>query len=77
MSEQDDLDKVLHDMQLPYTLTQIQYEDTLYCIQSERFGLFNGVGCGKTVCTTAAALVWDNDHNVVIMPPILLPQWAR
>ena len=77
MSERDNLDKVLHDMQLPYTLTKIQYEDTLDCIQSERFGLFNGVGCGKTVCTTAAALVWNNEFNVVTMPPILLPQWAR
>lgn len=54
---------------------QIEDVENLYIF--DRIALFNEVGTGKTVTSTVLALAWDTDHNVVLMPPILLRQWQR
>ena len=62
---------------LPFTLREDQREDVENLYGFDRIKLFNEVGTGKTATSTALALAWDTEHNIVLMPPILLRQWRR
>jgi len=73
----DTLDQLLDYYRLPFTLRPDQIkviEDTYFY---DRVGLFAEVGTGKTAMATVLALCWDRDINLVLMPPILLRQWAK
>jgi SNF2 family DNA or RNA helicase len=59
------------------TLRQDQIEDIENNYVFDRVALFNEVGTGKTATGTCLALAWDAQHNVVLMPPILLRQWSK
>ena len=72
-----DVDKVIKSMKLPFKLVKLQKEDALEACESGRFGLFYAVGGGKTVVSTVTAKLWEDDHTIVVCPPILLPQWEE
>lgn len=61
----------------PFVLHNIQVEDIVTCIGLERVGMFLPVGYGKTVISTLTALAWEDQHRIVLVPPILVPQWER
>lgn len=61
----------------PFKLHDMQVEDIVTCIGLERAGLFLPVGYGKTVISTLIALAWGDDYRIVIVPPILIPQWVK
>lgn len=73
----DTLDQLLAYYRLPFTLRpdQVKVVEDTYCF--DRVGLFAEVGTGKTAMATVLALCWDRDVNIVLMPPILLRQWAK
>lgn len=54
-----------------------QVEDVENLYGFDRIKLFNEVGTGKTVTSTVIALAWESEHNIVLMPPILLRQWQK
>ena len=33
------------------------------------------VGTGKTVCSTLTSILWDNERNYILVPPIIIDQW--
>jgi SNF2 family DNA or RNA helicase len=61
----------------PFELRADQKADLEYLFDYDRVGLFCEVGTGKTALATYLSIAWDRDHNIVLMPPILLRQWAR
>ena len=75
MKFEDDLDEVIKGMGLPFTPAPLQKEDALNAANAGRFALNYDVGGGKTLVSTMVALLWDEPHTLVVMPPILLPQW--
>lgn len=60
----------------PFVLTPMQREDIETLIVADRPGGFLPVGYGKTVVSTLVSLAWGDDHVLVIVPPILVPQWV-
>ena len=60
-----------------FTLNKLQREDVQTGITYDRVGLFLPVGYGKTVISTLIALGWGDDHVIVTVPPILVPQWVK
>jgi SNF2 family DNA or RNA helicase len=62
---------------LPFELAPLQYADTEYLSAWTKVGLFYEVGCGKTVVSTLLAKMYDNEQNLVIVPPILIAQWEK
>lgn len=72
-----DVDEVIAAMKLPFQLVDLQKEDALEACERGRFGLFYAVGGGKTVVSTVTAKLWEDDHTIVVCPPILLPQWEE
>lgn len=74
--------KALHKLPLTplgkeFILHDYQNEDIQLCLPHDRVGLFLPVGAGKTVVGTLIALGWDNDKRIVLVPPVLIPQWVR
>lgn len=61
----------------PFKLHGIQVEDVVTCIGLDRVGMFLPVGYGKTVIATLVGLAWGDDHRIVLVPPILIPQWVK
>lgn len=60
---------------LPYTLAPLQLKDIETAVLEERYAFFYDVGVGKTACSTMVALAWDEDHTIIIVPPIISDQW--
>jgi hypothetical protein len=60
-----------------FVLDDWQEEDILKLLSWSRVGVFLPVGAGKTVIATLVALAYDTEVNVVIMQPILIPQWVK
>jgi hypothetical protein len=54
-----------------------QEEDAEVLVGFSRIGVFLPVGSGKTFMLTYIMLAWDLDHYVIILPPILVPQWVK
>lgn len=77
MPDFNTLDELVAYYKLPFTLREDQVEDVENNYVFQRVALFNEVGTGKTATATLLALAWDRDHNIVLMPPILLRQWER
>ena len=77
MPDFDNLSDLLDYHKLPFELRKDQVEDVENLYGFERIALFNEVGTGKTATATVLALAWDTDHNIILMPPILLRQWQR
>lgn len=76
MPDFNTLDELLDYHKLPFQLRTDQIEDVgLYVY--DRIKLLNEVGTGKTATSTVICLAWDTTYNVVLMPPILLVQWAK
>jgi hypothetical protein len=73
----DNLGDLLKYHQIPFELRADQVEDVEELYPFDRVGLFNEVGTGKTATSTVLSLAWDCAHNIVLMPPILVPQWKR
>ena len=75
MPDFNSLEELLAYHKLPFQLRPDQIEDVEDLHVFDRIALFNEVGTGKTATSTVISLAWDKDHNVVLMPPILLKQW--
>ncbi len=60
---------------LPFKLADIQKEDILAAAQYASVGWYMDVGTGKTVCSTLTAILWNNQRNYVLVPPIIIDQW--
>lgn len=62
----------------PFTLHSFQQEDlnTTYAGAWDKVALFYEVGLGKTATSTALALMYGAQHNIITMPPVLLAQWS-
>ena len=77
MKIESDVEEVIEGMKLPFELVPLQKEDALTAARASRFGLFYAVGGGKTVVSTVVSKLWEDDHTLVVCPPILLPQWEE
>lgn len=65
---------------LPITPRAYQEAEINFLAQFERSGNYGEPGCGKTLMATYQALYWclhGTEQWVVLMPPILIDQWAR
>lgn len=71
----EDVNSIIGRMKLPFDPVMLQKQDALTACYADRFGLFYAVGGGKTLVSTLTALLWNENHNLIICPPILLPQW--
>lgn len=60
-----------------FDLKDLQIEDIETFLKWKASGNFYEVGGGKTVVSTAVALMRDADLVVVTVPPILIPSWVR
>ena len=54
---------------------QVESIDGLACL--DRTALFSEVGTGKTTMSTAIAMLRDKGTTLVLVPPIIIPQWER
>ena len=70
------LDSVLASIKLPFELAPLQRQDIEALTPLERIAYFYEVGCGKTVASTLSMLMWNNDHNLIVVPPILIDDWC-
>lgn len=76
-------DLVIREYPIPFTLRKDQVDAINKVCNEEwdRAALFMDVGVGKTVVATLItlwmALAGKLDHMVIVMPPILLDQWAE
>jgi SNF2 family DNA or RNA helicase len=61
----------------PFKLRSDQVEDVENLHSFQRVALFNEVGTGKTATATALCLAWDEQHNIILVPPVLQKQWER
>ena len=65
----------------PFPLYEFQQEAVEDLCELPRSALFMDIGCGKTVTSTVLALykglTGEIDQIIILMPPILLLQWAR
>lgn len=70
---------VLKHYKLPFALRRFQEEVIEELADLPRTGLFMDVGTGKTAVSTVIALykklIGEIEQTLVLMPPILLPQW--
>lgn len=71
------LDEALQTIKLPFKLADLQVKDITELAPFERVGLFWDVGVGKTVAATLIAEMVDRPQTVIVMPPILVPQWKE
>jgi len=62
---------------VPFKLADLQYSDLQALSNHTRVGLFWEVGVGKTMGAAALCMMWGREHNIVIMPHILLEDWRR
>lgn len=76
MKTEQDLNKIIENLNLPFTVAPLQYMDVLTAYRSGRFALFYDVGGGKTLVSTLIAMMFDYP-TVVVMPHILIKQWQR
>jgi SNF2 family DNA or RNA helicase len=77
MPDFNTFDELLAYHKCAFELRHDQKEDLEYLAPFKRVGIFAEVGCGKTAVGTYLALAWDQDYNIVLMPPILQRQWER
>lgn len=74
-------EEVLANFELPFPLYPFQVETVNELASADRSGLYFDMGTGKTVTATVMTLykfiAGAAQRAVVIMPPILLDQWAR
>ena len=75
MKNMEDLDAIIKRMGLPFTPVELQKQDAMEAYLADRFALFYAVGGGKTVVSTLVSMLWDENHTIILCPPILLPQW--
>ena len=54
-----------------------QHEDVNALIGWDRVGVFLPVGAGKTLILTYTALGWGAQYYIVVLLPILIPQWVK
>lgn len=60
-----------------FCLTATQAQDAEYMASVPAAGNFSDVGTGKTVVSTVASLLRDGVQvTLVVVPPILIPQWV-
>lgn len=57
-------------------LEQLQMEDIVKAASWRRALLDLPIGYGKTVIATSISLMLEPDITIVLMPPILIPQWT-
>ena len=76
MKTEKDLEVIVKNLQLPFTMAPLQLVDAMQGYRDERFALFYDVGGGKTLVSTLIAMLHDLPV-VVAMPHILLPQWKK
>jgi hypothetical protein len=76
MKTEVDLDNLISNMQLPYTVAPLQYFDAITGYREGRYALFYDVGGGKTLVSTLIAMLFDY-QTIVVMPHILIRQWQR
>ena len=76
MKNEDDLNKIIASLDLPFDVAPLQYADAMSAYRAGRFGLFYDVGGGKTLVSTLVAMLFDY-QTVVCMPHILIRQWQR
>ena len=60
-----------------YSLAPLQLEDLTTAGNWDRLKWFYEVGVGKTVCSTVHAMMMGMPLNIIIVPPILIPQWGK
>ena len=71
------LDEIISSNILPFPLAELQRSDIEKAVLSDRWAWFLEVGVGKTVCSTLTAMAWNEDHTLVLTPPIILDAWAE
>jgi len=59
-----------------YNLAPLQLYDLNQSVMWDRVKWFYEVGVGKTVCSTVQAWMIGCSHHLVLVPPILIPQWV-
>ena len=77
MYTEQDIAKVVADMNLPFEPAPLQLLDSLTAANEGRFGFFYEVGGGKTLVSTIVSKLWKCRYNIIICPPILLVQWQK
>lgn len=77
MYTSDDVSRVVTAMKLPFEPVPLQLFDSLAAANEGRYAFFYEVGGGKTLVSTIVSLLWNQPHNIVICPPILLMQWQE
>lgn len=60
-----------------FPLEPTQVSSVERCTYWSRLGNFSDVGCGKTVMSTATSMMKGFTTTLVIVPPILIPQWVE
>jgi len=74
-------DLVMQHYRLPFTMRLFQVEDVNRLAPKRRSGLYLEPGLGKTAVSTVCALykliTGEVEKVLVIMPPLLVAQWAR
>lgn len=65
----------LKSMAVPFEPSETQLTDALEATSLDRVAFLYDVGGGKTFVSTLISVVWDSDTNLIIVPPILIPQW--
>lgn len=60
-----------------YDLAPLQLEDLNRVSCHQRVKWFYDVGVGKTVCSTVFAWMQGHHCHIVLMPPVLIPQWVK
>jgi SNF2 family DNA or RNA helicase len=71
------LEDVVSTIGLPFTMTDMQIEDTKQMVHWGRALADLPVGSGKTVVATVAAVMLEPDIVVLAVPPILIVQWCK
>lgn len=70
------LARVLAENPPPFTPHIWQLEDCADAISHDRYALFTPVGGGKTFCGTVVASAWNDPTVLVLVPPVIIPQWV-
>ena len=69
------LEQVLLENPPPFEPAKLQLVDIESLAQHSKCAWLYEVGCGKTFTATMVALIRNNASNLIVMPPILVPQW--
>jgi hypothetical protein len=69
-------EEALNIITLPFELAELQSKDIDEAAIHGRYLFAYEVGVGKTVVATVVATMWNSDHTVIVVPPILNDQWA-